>query len=274
MHLYLTRTRAFEASHRYWLDDLPPDQNRRLFGRCVSPYGHGHNYRCAARVCGPVQPTTGMAVNVKDLDAALADLLAPLDHRFLNQEWAPLAGRQPTTEVLASLLRVQLAERIADWPVRVDSLRLYETEELWADAEEATMVTLTRVYGFSAAHRLHEPALSEAENAALFGKCNRQHGHGHDYRLEVTVGGPVDPRTGMIVDLAHLDETVHACIVDRWDHRHLNLETDEFRALNPTSENVVRVAWELLAPRVEPARLVKLVLWETPKSAFEYRGGA
>jgi 6-pyruvoyltetrahydropterin/6-carboxytetrahydropterin synthase len=215
-----------------------------------------------------------MAVNVKELDAALGEVLAPLDHRFLNREWAPLGGRQPTTEVLAELLRGQLAERISDWPVRVESLRLYETDELWAEAEEGAMVTLTRVYGFSAAHRLHEPALSAAENEELFGKCNRRHGHGHDYRLEVSVGGPVDPRTGMVIDLARLDETVRSCLLDRWDHRHLNLETEEFRSLNPTSENVVRVAWQLLAPQIAPARLVKLVLWETPKSAFEYRGEA
>ena len=136
------------------------------------------------------------------------------------------------------------------------------------------MVTLTRLYTFSAAHRLHEPGLSDAENLALFGKCNREHGHGHDYGLEVTVGGDVDPRTGMVMDLACLDATVRECVLERWDHRHLNLETEEFAALNPTSENVVRVAWELLAPRVAPAKLAKLVLWETPKSAFEYRGGA
>jgi 6-pyruvoyltetrahydropterin/6-carboxytetrahydropterin synthase len=272
MAIRLTRTRAFEASHRYWLDDLSPEENRRLFGRCVSPYGHGHNYLCAARVRGPVQPGRGVVVDIKALDAALADVLAPLDHRFLNREWAPLAGRQPTTEVLAGLLRGQLAARVADWPVEVENLRLYETEELWADAQEDAMVTLTRIYGFSAAHRLHEPTLSDDENAALFGKCNRPHGHGHDYRLEVTVGGPVDPRSGMIVDLARLDEIVRERLIDRWDHRHLNLETEEFRALNPTSENVVRVAWELLAGRVDPARLVRLVLWETPRSAFEYRG--
>jgi len=272
MQIRLTRTREFEASHRYWLDDLSPEENRRLFGRCVSPHGHGHNYRCAASVVGALAPASGMVVDVKALDAALGDVLAPLDHRFLNLDWAPLDGRQPTTEVLAGLLRGQLAARVADWPVRVESLRIYETDELWAEAQEDAMVTLTRVYGFSAAHRLHEPGLSDEENAALFGKCNRPHGHGHDYRLEVSVGGSVDPRTGMVVDLACLDEAVRARVLDRWDHRHLNLETEEFRALNPTSENVVRVAWRLLAPHVAPARLVRLVLWETPKSAFEYRG--
>jgi 6-pyruvoyltetrahydropterin/6-carboxytetrahydropterin synthase len=274
MTLRLTRARAFEASHRYWLDDLSPEENRRLFGRCVSPHGHGHNYVCHARLAGPLDDRTGMVVNVKELDTALAEVLAPLDHRFLNREWPPLAGRQPTTEVLAALLHGELAARVRGWPARVENVRLYETDELWADAEETTMVTLTRLYTFSAAHRLHEPALPDEENVALFGKCNRAHGHGHDYRLEVTVGGDVDPRTGMVMDLARLDATVHECVLERWDHRHLNLETEEFAALNPTSENVVRVAWELLAPRIRPAKLVKLVLWETPKSAFEYRGGA
>jgi 6-pyruvoyltetrahydropterin/6-carboxytetrahydropterin synthase len=78
----------------------------------------------------------------------------------------------------------------------------------------------------------------------------------------------------MVIDLARLDRVVRKRLLDRWDHRHLNLETEEFRDLNPTSENVVRCAWELLAPHLTPARLVKLVLWETPKSAFEYRGQA
>jgi 6-pyruvoyltetrahydropterin/6-carboxytetrahydropterin synthase len=274
MRLRLTRERAFEASHRYWLDDLTAEENRRLFGRCVSPHGHGHNYRVRARVVGRLDERTGMVVNVKELDDALAEVVAPLDHRFLNHEWPPLAGRQPTTEVLAALLRDGLAERVRGWPARVENVRLYETEELWADAEETTMVTLTRTYTFSAAHRLHEPGLSDEENRALFGKCNREHGHGHDYRLEVTVGGDVDPRTGMVLNLAGLDASVREAVLDRWDHRHLNLETAEFLALNPTSENVVRVAWELLAPRVGPAKLTKLVLWETPRSAFEYRGEA
>jgi 6-pyruvoyltetrahydropterin/6-carboxytetrahydropterin synthase len=158
MELRLTRVRGFEASHRYWCDDISADENRRLFGRCVSPFGHGHNYVCRATVVGRADARTGMVVNVKELDAALAEVLAPLDHRFLNAEWPPLGAHQPTTEVLASLLRGQLAARLRGWPARVEGVRLYETDELWADAGEDEMVTLTRVYGFSAAHRLHEPA--------------------------------------------------------------------------------------------------------------------
>ena len=250
MELRLTRRRAFEASHRYEHE---------------SPYGHGHNYVCQATVAGPLDEPSGMVVNVKELDEALAAVVAPLDHRFLNVEWSPLGGREPTTEVIASILHRQLAERVRGWPVRVAAVRLYETDE-------AEMICLTRVYSFSAAHRLHNPALSDEQNRALFGKCNREHGHGHDYRLEVTVGGELDPRRGTVVDLAELDRVVQERVLARWDHRHLNHEVPEFRELNPTSENVVRVAWELLAPHISSARLEKLVLWETPKSAFEYRG--
>jgi 6-pyruvoyltetrahydropterin/6-carboxytetrahydropterin synthase len=257
MELRLTRVRAFEASHRYEHE---------------TPYGHGHNYVVQATIVGRLDERTGMVVNVKELDEALAAVVEPLDHRFLNVEWAPLDGRPPTTEVIAGTLHRLLADRVRTWPVRVAGVRLYENDELWSESDEGQMIRLTRVYTFSAAHRLHNPALSDEENRALFGKCNREHGHGHDYRLEVTVGGELDQRRGTVVDLAELDRLVRERVVDRWYHRHLNHEAPEFRALNPTSENVVRAAWELLAPHLAPARLEKLVLWETPKSAFEYRG--
>ena len=302
MLVRITRRRAFEASHRYWLPDLSLAENQALFGKCISPHGHGHNYVCEATISGQLDPATGIVINVKDLDAVMIDLLGTLDHRFLNEEWTPLNGRQPTTEVLSSLLFDLLATRVTVWPVRVESLRLYETDDLWAETEvianrsakgtgvltmtdtiakpstaqvsrDATTTTiLTRAYTFSAAHRLHNPGLDDADNRALFGKCNNIHGHGHDYRMEVTVTGTVDARTGMIVDLGLLDRIVTERILDRWDHKHLNLDVAEFAIVNPTSENVIRIAWDILAPAIAPVRLAKVVLWETPKSSFEYRG--
>ena len=102
------------------------------------------------------------------------------------------------------------------------------------------MVYLTKVYEFSAAHRLHSPYLSDVENEEIFGKCNNQHGHGHNYVLEVTVAGAVDQRTGMIADLDFLDETVQKQVYARFDYKHLNHDTVEFETLNPTSENFVK----------------------------------
>ncbi len=133
------------------------------------------------------------------------------------------------------------------------------------------MVTLTKTFGFSAAHRLHSAKLSDEENHSVFGKCNNLHGHGHNYELEVTVQGEVDPQTGMILDLGFLMQTVQNEVLDRFDHKHLNEDTAEFHSLNPTGENIVQVIWGLLHPRLG-SHLVRIGLWETPKNFFEYQG--
>ncbi len=131
------------------------------------------------------------------------------------------------------------------------------------------MPRFTKTFGFSAAHRLHSAHLSDEENQAVFGKCNNVHGHGHNYTLDVTVEDDIDPRTGQIVDVNVLDDVVRTVVIERFDHKHLNAETDEFRHLNPTGENIVKVIWDLLRPRLGP-RLVLVGLWETPKSRFDY----
>jgi 6-pyruvoyltetrahydropterin/6-carboxytetrahydropterin synthase len=133
------------------------------------------------------------------------------------------------------------------------------------------MASLTKTFGFSAAHRLHSPALSDEENRAVFGKCNNPHGHGHNYELEVTVQGEIDPRTGMIMDLGSLMQVVQAEVIERFDHKHLNHDTVEFHLLNPTGENIVKVIWDLLKPKLG-ASLTRVGLWETPKNFFEYYG--
>jgi len=133
-------------------------------------------------------------------------------------------------------------------------------------------VTVTRVLRFNAAHRVHNPALSDEENAALFGKCNHANWHGHNYRLEVSVRGPVDPRTGYVVDLGALRALVEREVIDQTDHRNFNLDVPYTRGLNPTTENVVVAMWGVLAPAVAPARLVRLRLWETENNYADYHG--
>ena len=133
------------------------------------------------------------------------------------------------------------------------------------------MASLTKSFGFSAAHRLHSPDLSDEENQELFGKCNNINGHGHNYELEVSIHGSIDPQTGMIMDLAKLMQIVQEEVLDRFDHKHLNLDTEEFRSLNPTGENIVKIIWDLLHPRLG-THLTRVGLWETPKNFFEYYG--
>ena len=134
-------------------------------------------------------------------------------------------------------------------------------------------VTVTRRMHFNAARRVHNPELSEEENRRLFGKCNNPNWHGHNYILDVSVTGPVDNRTGYVMDLAALKRVVQEAVIDRVDHRNFNLEVDFMRGVIPTAENIVVGCWRVLAARVAPARLVRLVLWETPNNYVEYEGG-
>lgn len=132
-------------------------------------------------------------------------------------------------------------------------------------------VTVTRRVHFNAAHRLHNPALSDADNARVFGPCNNPNYHGHNYELDVSVEGEIDSRTGFVADLGVVKRAVEERVVARLDHKNLNLDVPEFRSLNPTTENLVVVIWKLLEGHV-PGRLAKLVLWETPRNYVEYEG--
>jgi 6-pyruvoyltetrahydropterin/6-carboxytetrahydropterin synthase len=124
---------------------------------------------------------------------------------------------------------------------------------------------------FSASHRLHSDAMSEEENVATYGKCNNPHGHGHNYALEVTVGGPVDERTGMICDLSDLDGFVQREILDRYDVQNLNTLPD-FGDLVPTTENLSKVIHDIVHRGFKSAHLEKVRIEETMMNSFEYEG--
>lgn len=137
------------------------------------------------------------------------------------------------------------------------------------------MIRLTRRYRFCASHRLHSDLLSKCENERVYGKCNNPFGHGHDYALEVTVGGPLDPLTGLLVAVSHLDRLVADCVLSRFDHRNINLDLAEFSDLVPTTENIALVIADLLQQGwrhyVYPAsaQLVRIYIEETDRNSFE-----
>jgi len=133
-------------------------------------------------------------------------------------------------------------------------------------------VTVTRRLHFNAAHRVHNPALSAEENTRLFGKCNNPNWHGHNYRLDVSVKGPIDERTGYVIDLGQLRDIVEREVIGVTDHRNLNIDVPYMQGINPTTENLVVAMWRVLAPAIAPARLVRLRLWETDNNTVEYDG--
>jgi 6-pyruvoyltetrahydropterin/6-carboxytetrahydropterin synthase len=133
-------------------------------------------------------------------------------------------------------------------------------------------VYLTRRAIFAAAHRLYRTDLSDAENTALFGKCATPGGHGHNYVVEVTVVGPVDPATGMVVDLKEIKRVLHDEIVDKWDHRDLNHDVPMLAGIQPTAENLAIVIWNALDGRIKGARLHRVRLTETDNNRVDYFG--
>ena len=131
-------------------------------------------------------------------------------------------------------------------------------------------VAVYRREHFNAAHRLHNPEWDEQTNQRVFGKCNNPHYHGHNYELEVKVTGVPDPQTGYVIDMKVLSDLIQDKIVDRFDHRNLNLDVPEFAELNPSAENIAIVIYQLLRPEIEARFDLMIRLYETPRNFVEY----
>jgi 6-pyruvoyltetrahydropterin/6-carboxytetrahydropterin synthase len=134
----------------------------------------------------------------------------------------------------------------------------------------ANKVAVYRKEHFNAAHRLANPNWSVAENEKVFGKCSLPHYHGHNYELIVKVTGEPDPQTGYVIDMKILSDLIQREIVERFDHRNLNLDTTEFRSLNPTAENIAIVIFNLLRPYLDNKFDLQVRLYETPRNFVDY----
>jgi len=267
----LTRRVAFSSGHRYWFDEMSTEENRALFGNWASPYNHGHNYVLEVSVAGKIDPINGMVVNIKEIDEILQKLIVSrYDQKSLNDEVEDFKDKSTSTETIARVIWSKLMDSLPA-QTQLRNIRLYENPLLFVDVGDTDQVLLTRVYEFSASHRLDVPDLSDEENIELFGKCNNVAGHGHNYILEVTVQGTPNPRTGMIADLEAIDRIVDAEVVNRYDHKHLNVDLPEFAGKNPTTEVVTRMIWDRLNNNL-PAELHKVVVRETTRNIFEYSG--
>ncbi len=123
---------------------------------------------------------------------------------------------------------------------------------------------------FNAAHRLHNPAWTDEHNAAIFGKCNNPSYHGHNYDLIVQVIGEIDPQTGYVMDMKVLKDLIQQEVLDRFDHKNLNIDTQEFKQLNPTAENIAAVIWRILRGHLNENLELKIRLYETERNFVEY----
>lgn len=268
---WITRQVGFSASHYYWNPRFSQDENRRIFRACANRHGHGHNYRVAVTLEGPIQPDTGMIINFFDLDPLLQRaIVEPLDHRNLNAEAPFFADRIPTLENIAGFVRQRLEPEIALTGLRLHAIRVVENDDLWVDlmGERVDMTILTRRYTFSAAHKLWSEAFSEVENQRHFGKCVNL--HGHNYTLDVSIAGTPAPETGMITDLAGLDAVVQVQILEHVDHTWLDADVPFLTGMLSTVENLAQVFYERLSSEMPPGAVLERVrLYESEQNWTE-----
>ena len=247
----------FSAARRTASPNLTVAENRELFGVADSPHAHGHHYRARLTV-------SAETVNYEAMRALAHDLRGELDHRNLNEEVPGLRGQPTTTEVLTRYL-YQRGEGMA----LLDRVRLHERDDFFAEYRRTGDFSLGMQYSFGAAHRLQSYESSEAENAAMYGKCNNPKGHGHLYIAEATIGGKLDERSGTLFSFTKFQDALRDAI-SPWENRHLDLETEEFKRVPSTGENIVQMLW----PKVDAGvrgRMERLRLWETANNRFTLR---
>ncbi|ERT07838.1 queuosine biosynthesis protein QueD [Lyngbya aestuarii BL J] len=267
MECVITRRAEFSASHRYWLPELSETENFERFGPTARAPGHGHNYVLYISMVGQLDEY-GMVLNLSDVKHVIkAEVTSQLDFSFLNDAWPEFQQTLPTTEYLAQVIWQRLAPHLP-----LTNIQVFEHPKLWADYQGNSMEAhLTVSTHFSAAHRLAHPDLSFEDNCEIYGKCARPNGHGHNYHLEVSVKGEIDPRTGMIVDLAALQQVIDDYVVEPFDHTFLNKDIAHFAKVVPTAENIAVYIRDLLQNPVQElgAKLHKVRLIESPNNSCE-----
>lgn len=148
--------------------------------------------------------------------------------------------------------------------------KLNKNQYLYLKIFDMLKTAVYRKVRFNSAHRLHNPHLSDEENSLIFGKCNNPNFHGHNYDLIVKVVGYVDQKTGYVIDMKFLRDILETHIVSKFDHRNLNLDTEEFKHVNPTAENIAKVCYDIVKPMISEDLELKIFLYETERNYVEY----
>jgi len=225
------------------------------------------NLKLRAVIAGVPDPETGYVCNITVLDRLL--------RQVVTETLIPRFGDRPApgAEIIRTVFdQVQKQWQLPDPLIRIE-LALSPYLQYAINSGNDDMLEMTQQFEFSAAHRLHCDSLSAEENRETFGKCNNPEGHGHNYVVDVTIGGAVSEHnaTGSIINLHDFQRIVKTEIIDRLDHKHLNNDVDYFATVNPSVENIAIAIYQWLEKKLE-TKLVAIKVFETPKTWAEYRG--
>lgn len=256
MHLSINKRFDFEASHRLFAPDRSDRQNEDLFGKAaLSRYGHGHNYSAGFVFSGPVDDRTGMMINVVDIKDKVKPVIdARYDHKFLNLDTPPYDKVVPTAENVALGLLGEVAALFDQSSARPVACHLIESPDSEATAYLDGRAERHLWIDFSAARRTHSPNLTERENRDLFGIAASPSGHGHHYRLRVTLAGDVDKTAGTIFPPAEARRILQDFKTE-YDHRNLSTDIPQLGKIPMTTEMLSRHFYAELRAHLPVARL-------------------
>jgi len=254
-------------------EGLRDDPVRNGFAGAPAMRGLGRFYELTVRCQGEPDPVTGYLVNIKDIDRAVRNEALPVIDQHCRED--PTA--EPAAVLRTFLPKLDLALEGIVEGCRWSLTPYYSIEMTTADANT---VVIRQQFDFAAAHRLHAPGLSDAENRKVFGRCNNPTGHGHNYRVEAAVSARVSERGVPALSLEDLERLVLERVIDRFDHKNLNEDTREFATaggVNSSVENIAKVCYDLLAPAVAQAssngaKLREITVWETDRTRCTYSG--
>jgi len=237
--------------------------------------GIGRHYELDIHCRGEIDPSTGYFLNIKEIDRAVRATMIPV---ITTAAHTPSADPAATLRDSLPSLNAELGGSVTSVRWQLSPYYSIEMSPTPATARPVAVALLRQQFEFAAAHRLHVATLSDAENRELFGKCNNPRGHGHNYRIEPCVEVSV-PTTGTSpFNLLDLERLTAEVIIARYDHKHLNEDTQEFGSgpggLNPSVENISKVCFDLLAPAIAAAGAVlrSVTVWETDKTSSTYPG--
>jgi 6-pyruvoyltetrahydropterin/6-carboxytetrahydropterin synthase len=262
-------TAADEFDHGTATPPIPPRHNG--FSAWPAMRGLGRYYQL--RVCcdGDPDPATGYFISIKHIDRAVSTAVIPYLQQLINT--ADSTSNIPMGHLmrqLIDLLQSPLKQTVTQ--IRLDLTPYYSLSIRSRDMDH---VLIRQQYDFAAAHRLHTDQLSEQENQRVFGKCNNPSGHGHNYRLEVAVKAPINP-DGHTTPVETIDALIDQAVIQKLDHKHLNLDVPQFAQLNPSVEHIAMVIYGMIAQQIGNlgigVEIEEVSVWETDKTVCTYRG--
>ena len=254
---------------RFAINSTPDEQRQGKPANSYAGYpsltGLGHYFVIQMTIAGDLDPRSSYLQNIKLIDGLVRDRGIPIVEQSIRENRFGGGGN-----LLAELFRTFRNP----WPnLSLEKLRLTLSPFLSLSivSPEYPMVRLSQKFEFSAAHQLCNRSLSDDENRKLFGKCSNPHGHGHNYEVQVTIAGKPDA-DGIVMHVPSFERLVAETVIDRMDHKNLNVEVPEFREVIPSVENIAMVIYSLLKPKFADghARLASVTVWETPKTWCEY----